>query len=74
MKKSKTCETCMFHDLEGFRKEYPPNVARVSQTKGLCRLHAPCIVVLDHDHAVTLWPETELDDWCGAWQLRMETP
>ena len=82
MKEIDTCETCMFHD------RHSDNAVRLNNQSlaefnrqqgrpplpllGLCRRYAPRF----YDEAIlrrSNWPVTSVQDWCGEWQLRMET-
>ena len=36
-----------------------------------CRVNPPTVVAIDNDE-YTVWPDTDPDDWCGAWQDKQE--
>ena len=55
-----TCEGCAFWRQDG--------------QDGQCKRHAPRAVLLidpgEDASAVTVWPWTEPNDWCGDWKQR----
>lgn len=70
MTPAQTCATCRFHlrapqaALSGECHGAPPSVLRHWSVRGL--------------EVLAVWPVTQLEDWCGAWQmispLRERTP
>ena len=52
---TKTCENCQFHSShrDGWN---------------ICQRRAPQAIHTEEDGIVTIWPETNLSDYCGEWQ------
>jgi hypothetical protein len=48
------CKTCSLWDPgdPGICRRYPPQVVPIDATAGI---------------TLTMWPETDKDDWCGEW-------
>lgn len=39
--------------------------AGTERSRGKCRFHPPIILVTTAQRAITEWPQTYSDDWCG---------
>jgi hypothetical protein len=73
------CATCRWHDVVGFYAFYKTN-ARGMGEMGFCRKAPPLPDLTrllhpgvqeasrDDVFVFALWPETNEDDWCGAWE------
>ena len=73
------CDTCRWHDVEGFHRYYGDTAAHIKD-RGFCRRRPPLPdftrLLLAHQLTIerrevfvfALWPETAGADWRGEWQ------
>lgn len=67
------CLNCRFwHELVELNARMQVHAERQGEPwkpVGWCRRRPPVVLNLDDD-AVTHWPQTDLTEWCGEWELR----